>query len=108
MKSGKFNYELAKQKFEAGEPSVMFVKSFTVASSMFYYEDCESIEYISATANHAMAGFGYSEITYTFSDGSTRRDNYIMVATGLPQYSSGFFNVNNINNIDDYYSIKIY
>ena len=110
MKSGKFNYDLAKQKLESGEPSVVFVNSFSVVTATHNNSEEKFEEWycLLASVPHAMAGFGYSEVTYTLSDGSTRRENYISVATGLPQYSTGYFNVNDISVIDDYYSIDIY
>ncbi len=104
---GKFSFDKAKEYFDNGQPSVMFVNTFTVAK---LYNDTESEELstISANAPHAMAGFGYDEITYTLIDGTTRKDNYIMVATGLFSFTKGYFNVNNVANVDDYYSINIY
>lgn len=106
MTSGKFDFEFAKTCFEVGQPAVMFVNSFTIAT-LTNYDNYERAEYISATAPHAMAGFGYSEITYTLNTGKTRKDNYIMVATGLTGFDSGYFNVNNIDNIDNFYTVNI-
>lgn len=107
MKSKKFSFELAKDYFDMGQPSVVFVNAFQVAE-LSNKEDHENAKYVIATAPHAMAGFGYDEITYTLTDGTTRHDDYVMVATGLFSFSTGYFNVNNIANIDDYYSISIY
>ena len=107
MSWGKFKFDKAKEYFDNGQPSVMFVNTFTVAQ-LANKENYENSEYVSANAPHAMAGFGYDEITYTLTDGTTRQDNYIIVATGLFSRTKGYFNVNNIDNIDDYYSINIY
>lgn len=107
MKGSSFDFEKAKQKFQSGQPSVVFVGSFMVCVLMD--DDLnEAICYLKANANHAMAGFGYSEITYTLQDGSTREDKYIMVATGLLNQPGGYFNINYNAKIDEYYSIEIY
>ncbi len=98
MRSNNFDFGLAKDYFESGHPSVVFVNSFTVAT-LTNYDRYESVEYVSAAVGHAMAGFGYSEITYTLIDGTIRKDNYIIVATGLAQHEKGYFNINDISDI---------
>lgn len=107
MSWGKFKFDKAKDYFDNGQPSVVFVNSFSIVS-LFNATDSEELLSISANAPHAMAGFGYDEITYTLTDGTIRQDNYIIVATGLFSRTTGYFNINNIDNIDDYYSINIY
>ncbi len=107
MQGGRLNFDKAKQNFALGQPSVLFVDTFTVCT-LLDGKTNEKIDYLIAKACHAMAGFGYSEITYTLSNGSTRNDKYIMVATGLPLKHKAYFNINYNTNIDEYYSIDIY
>lgn len=107
MQGGSLNYNYAKQCFESGKPSILFVDTFTICTT-FDNQTSEQIDYIIAKACHVMAGFGYSEITYTLSNGSTRADKYIMVATGLAIRTQAYFNINYNTIIDEYYSVNIY
>lgn len=105
MTGGTFNFSLAKQRLEANLPLILFVEAYT-AADIFTSENKDSIDYIAGSGNHAMAAFGYKEITYTMS-GGTRQDNYLMVATGIVNKRRGYYNVNFNTTIDDAYSINI-
>ena len=106
MQNGSFNYAKAKQNFQNGLPAVLFVDTFSVATFSLGTNE-EVIKYLMGTVCHAMAGFGYNEITYTLTNGQTRTDKYIAVATGLITKSKGYFNINYNTQIDEFYSITI-
>lgn len=53
-----------------------------------------------------MAGFGYLDIVYTMSDGSTSNANFIRVATGQSLRREGYYNIRT-HKINDAMSIKI-
>ncbi|MCL2798153.1 MAG: hypothetical protein FWD58_08900, partial [Firmicutes bacterium] len=58
-------------------------------------------------ACHAMAGFGYNEVTYTLTNGTTRTDTYIQVATGLGSKTKGYYNIYYNTQIDECFAITI-
>ena len=102
-----FDYTAAKQKMRSGEPILIFSEGFSA------YEISENIAnsydtYIGLTcdANHAMAGFGYLDVTYTFSDGTTETDNFIRVATGQTLQTEGYYNIKT-HTINDAISVNI-
>lgn len=105
MQSGKFNYNLAKQRIEAEQPLAIFVDTFTVAD--ISESDTDFIAYLNGNGCHVMAGFGYKEIFYTLTNGSIRNDYYIAVASGYSMYSRSFFNVNLNTIIDDVFGVVI-
>lgn len=107
MRNGGFDYASAKQNFRSGLPGVVFVDTFTVTE----ITPKESSDYLFVsigTQCHAMACFGYEDITYTLSNGQTRTDRYMAVATGLPRGPKGYFNINYKTQIDEMYSISIF
>lgn len=106
MSGGSFNYNLTKQKLEAGSPLVLFVDCFLVGT-LITQSTHETISYATADACHAMAGFGYNEVTYTLTNGQIRTDTYIQVATGLINQTKGFYNINYNTLIDECYAITI-
>lgn len=106
MTNGNFNYSLAKQKLESGVPLVLFVDKFRIDE----FQEGTNQSYISYTIAqtcHAMAGFGYSEITYTLTNGTTRTDTYIQVATGLVRSAKAYYNIYYNTQIDESYAITI-
>lgn len=106
MNGRSFNYDLSKQRIDAGEPLILFVEGYSVAM-IFTEEGNDYVTYLNGKATHAMAGFGYKEISYVLTNGQTRNDKYIAVASGNEFRTSGYFNVNFNTTIDDAYSVKI-
>lgn len=106
MSSNSFNFELAKQKLEQGIPIILFVNKFSVAS-LTCQTNSESIEYVSGNLLHSMGGFGYKEITYNLTDGSTRVDKYIAVCGGVNACKKGYYNINRNTTVNDAYAIVI-
>lgn len=105
MSNRKFNYNLAKQRLEAGQPLAIFVDTFTVAD--ISESETDFIAYLNGNGCHVMAGFGYKEISYTLNNGSTRNDYYIAVASGYSMYSRTFYNINLNTVIDDVFGVVI-
>lgn len=108
MNNGRFNYEVAKQNFRvSGLPAVIFVDTFTV-TDMSPHQSDDYLSLMVSSQCHAMACFGYQQISYTLTNGSNRTDTYLAVATGLHSISKGYFNINYKTQIDEMYSIRIY
>lgn len=107
MSWGAFSYTKAKNKFAAGEPIMIFSQGFTIYSFMPNEENnYDSYTGITCAGNHAMAGFGYMDVTYTFSDGSTSTSNFIRVASGQGALREGYYNITT-HTINDAFSVKI-
>lgn len=106
MQGSNFNMTVAKQRLESGQPLILFLDTLTVATISSSTSD--SINYLVINACHAIAGFGYREITYTLTNGQTRIDKYIAVSTGLSQKTKGYFNISYQTQIDDVYAVNIY
>ncbi len=105
MSNNKFSYNLAKQRLDAGQPLALFVDTFTIAK--ITEGNTDSIEYLVSNACHVMAGFGYKEISYVLTNGTTRNDYYIAVAGGFQEYGISFYNVNLDTQIDDVFGVVI-
>lgn len=107
MSGGSLNYATAVQKMKSGQPLALFLNTYNFAS----IEEGETTDYYyyhKYLSNHVMVGFGSSQITYTLSDGSTQINRLILVATGLTDLYSGYFNVNYHNNTMACYAVNIY
>lgn len=107
MSNGRFNYTVAKEKMRNGRPLVIFADPFTVAT-ITDIGNSDQINYTKAAAAHSIAGFGYKDIKYTLTNGQTRTDNYIEIASGLSECAIGYYNINYDTIIDDAYGVYIY
>ena len=106
MNGKSFNYALAKQYLQNGLPLALFVdglrvETFSTETNIAY------VEYIESASCHAMACFGYNDITYTFADGTVRTDSYMQVATGLVMKTKGYYNIYYNTQIDDCMAVQI-
>ena len=106
MSWGSFNYSAAQSQLNANKPLILFMSTYN-ACNIATAESSDTILMLTEKANHAMAGFGYYEVTYTFSNGSKRTDKYIKVATGIPALESGYVNISSNIDIDDAYGVTI-
>lgn len=106
MSSGRFNYAAAKTYLQSNTPIIIFTSLFSI-SSISTSNNTDTITIYTADAMHAMAVFGYSEITYTLSDGTTRTDTYLRVSSGLTTLISHLVNVNSNIVVDDAYAVTI-
>ena len=107
MSWGSFNYSGAKTKMKNGEPILLFSQGFSVYDVLKDADNNKDVYsgYIS-TGNHAMVGFGYFDVTYTFADGSSSSSNYLQIASGQHDLLFGYFNVK-AHQIDDAYGVRI-
>lgn len=107
MSWGSFNYSSAKTKMKNGEPILLFSQGFSVYELYERPDDSKDIYsgYIS-TGNHAMVGFGYFDVTYTFADGTNSSSSYLQISSGQHDLLFGYFNVK-AHQIDDAYGVKI-
>lgn len=106
VKSDGFRFDLVKDSLDNGMPVAIFVDHFT-AASLLNQTNVEYLEYLNSTGAHIMAGFGYNEITYTLTDGTTRKDSYIAVATGASSMKRGYYNINYNTTIDQCYAFGL-
>lgn len=104
MNNGEFDFDLAKEKMGFGQPIVLFLDTFTVAD-IACNEGFDTISFYMSNGAHVMVGFGYNEVTYTLTDGSTRVDKYISVTSGVLLRPTGYFNPTYCTQIDDAFSI---
>lgn len=107
MKNGKFNYDTAKAQIDSGLPILVFCSKFNL-TTVTPNENTDTIILKSCSDPHAMTVFGYTEITYTFSNGSTRVDKYLRVSSGLTNMNNMFLYISSDVIIDDAYAVKIY
>ena len=107
MSNGSFDYNAAKDQIDDGEPILIFSEGFTIYSIYSYPNNgLDSYMGITCTGNHAMAGFGYMDVTYTFSDNTSQTSHFIKVASGQSTLTTGYYNIST-HNIDDAFSIYI-
>ena len=107
MSGGKFNYSAAKSSMKSGQPVALFMSGYNVAF-IGEYENYDSIAYSLSAANHAMVGFGYKDITYTYESGAQETFQFVYVASGYSKRSVGYFNINYNTKINDAYAVNIY
>jgi hypothetical protein len=106
MNNGSFDYNAAKTLMSQGQPLALFLDVYTVID-ITANDGYDYIAYDIGDGCHVMAGFGYKEIAYTLSGGSSRTDYYIAVASGLDMRKRGYFNINYSTQIDQVYGISI-
>ncbi|MCX4361971.1 MAG: hypothetical protein OSJ74_01100, partial [Clostridia bacterium] len=102
---GKFNYEYTKVQLMSHRPLALFVNNYSY-NSIYSTSNTDSIETKISDGRHAMAAFGYREITYTLSSG-TRVDSYLYVSTGIYLYETGYFNINKNTTIEECYGLFV-
>ena len=107
MSGGKFNYSAAQSSMKNGKPLVLFLTGYNVAE-IAVKENYDNIAYSLSAANHAMVGFGYYEINYTYDSGAQETFQYLYVASGYANRPNGYFNTNYNTKIDDAYAVNIY
>ncbi len=104
---GKLSYDLVKSCINGGNPLALFLNSYTICST--YEKDTYAeISYQISKGNHVMPGFGYRNVTYTNSDGSTSDYKYINVTTGWNNPREAYFNIEYCTNIVSAYKVNIY
>ena len=107
MSGSSFNYSSAKSGMHNNKPIALFLTGYNVAA-IGAYENMDSIAYVLSAANHAMVGFGYYDITYTYDSGAQETFNFIYVASCVGIRVTGYFNINYNTKINDAYAVSIY
>ncbi len=105
MSWGKLKFDRAKTVVEEGKPIALFLSGYT-STTIATEEGRDALNYETTAGNHAVAGFGCLEVSYTFSDNSTRADRYIHCAMGVGLYQNGYINVGSAK-IDEALAITI-
>lgn len=107
VSSGSLNFNAVKQSISDNKPIALLLSTYnlTIISN---YEGYDRYSYELYSGNHVMAGFGYVEFSYTLSDGSSRIERFVKVASGNDRHSESYFNVNYSTNIDSAYSVYIH
>ncbi len=107
MQNNTFSYEAAKSQLNANKPLIIFCSVFNLVSSGVL-DNKETITLSICDDPHAMAVFGYMEITYKLANGTTRVDKYLDVASGLIEFPFGRIYMGSNITIDDAYAVTIY
>lgn len=103
MQGGSFSYSKAKSYLNANQPIVLFLSGYNVIRMVEENSNRDSLTIRVATAAHIMIGFGYKTYVY---DGNNVY-NYLSVASGVLDNSSGLFNINYKTNIDNALAVNI-
>lgn len=106
MSDNIFDYDLAKQKIEDKKPLILFVSEMEIAEiNTGVTQDTYNLLY--GAISHSLSVFGYREIEYSMSDGSTLQSNFMLVATGIKRCPKAYLNMNGMLQIDDAYIVDI-
>lgn len=109
MTGSSLNYNGLKSRVNSGMPFVVFLNGYNFTEITNHSEDKEDIIQKTAySGSHAMAGFGYKEITYTLTSGAQRSDQYLAVSRGFGSRSAGYLNINSNVSFSYAWSIEIY
>ncbi len=107
--SGRLNYSGVINSINENKPVVLLLSTYNICDINGYDSSkYDRLDYRLYGGNHMMAGFGYCEINYTFSDGSNQTNRFIYVATGFAGKSEAYFNINYNTNINSAYKVYIY
>lgn len=104
--TNKFNYALTKQYLDQNIPVIIFASEFSLSFINTLTERDQIVSY-NYSENHAMAVFGYKEITYTLTSGQQITNRYLYVSAGFVKYPTALVNVDSNITIDDAYSVMI-
>ena len=106
MSSGNFNYQTAKSYLNSNIPIIIFTSKLNL-TSIGTVDKTDTITMHTASAMHAMAVFGYTEVTYFLSDGTTKTNTYLRVASDVTSIFSYLVDINTNIDIDDAYAVTI-
>lgn len=108
MANGKLDYALLKESLKVNTPVALFLNPTYTIEEISENTNSDSVIHYNFRASHAMAVFGYRDITYTFANGSRRTDSYLKVATGYSLIPSGYCKISSQLAINDAYAVLIY
>lgn len=107
--SNGLNYAGVINSINENKPVVLLLSTYNICDINGYDNSkYDRLDYRLYGGNHMMAGFGYCEINYTFSNGSSQTNRFIYVATGFAGKSQAYFNINYNTNINSAYKVYIH
>lgn len=106
MSADSFDYTIAKNYIDNGQPIALFLSMFNVFT-IKTQNNSDNLSIKISNYNHTMAAFGYKDITYTLTNGTKRNDKYLAVATGIEDLTTGYFNISYKTNIKDAFGVQI-
>lgn len=106
MSWGNFSYSKAVSQLDSGKPVIFFTSGYNIVS-IAKFDNHDTVNMYTSSGMHSMTAFGYTQITYTLSNGTTQTDNYLNVASGVDTLSNALVNVDTDINIDDAYAVTI-
>ncbi len=106
MSWGNFKYDKAVAQLDSGKPVIFFTSGYNIVS-IAKFDDHDTVTMRTSNGMHSMTAFGYTQITYTLSNGTTQTDRYLNVASGVDFLSNALVNVDTDINIDDAYAVTI-
>lgn len=109
VSSNRLNYTGVINSINENKPVVLLLSTYNFCDIRTKgAEKTEEYDYRLYGGNHMLAGFGYCEINYTFSDGSSQNNRFVYVATGFSEKPAAYFNVDYSTNINSAYKVYIY
>lgn len=108
--SGKsFNYSSAQNHIKnLNQPVALFLSNYNVGVIIEGDNYDKVSYYYVSNVNHVMVGFGYRQLTFTYSSGSSETLNFIYVASCNPGRPYGYFNPSYNVTVNDAFAINIY
>ena len=107
ISSGSINYTQVKENINNITPLVVFTSKFNL-TLINTQNNTDTVHSYISTDTHAMFVYGYTEYTYTLSNGQTKTYRYLQVSTGIGFLDSALVNIDADILIDDAYAVTIY
>lgn len=107
ISGGTMSFSQVKSFIDAQIPVIVFMGKSVYTEDISNGNGYDIVENSTYFANHSIVAFGYKEIRYTFSDGSSRNVNMLEVATGISSLNGGYLNLSKSNIIDDAMAVII-
>lgn len=107
VSSGKLNYSGVKQSILENKPVALLLSTYNMCR-LNGYDSYDRYDYELYDGDHIMAGFGYCDLSYILTDGTSQTNSFIKVATGIGRMSEAYFNINYSTNINSAYKVYIH
>lgn len=104
--NGSLNLLKVKENIDEEKPIALFLSGFNL-STISVGSNTDSINYKLVDTNHVMVCFGIKELSYQFANGSTQKNTYFQVATGLQSQARGYYQLNYNGQINEALAISI-
>lgn len=104
--NGSLNLLKVKENIDEEKPIALFLSGFNL-STISVGSNTDSINYKLVDTNHVMVCFGIKEVSYQFANGSTQKNTYFQVASGLQSQARGYYQLNYNGQINEALAISI-